>query len=86
VRSVRVSRLRRGGDPGGEGWGRASLGALIVIVVCWFGFLFVPDRLLVYLSTRVSPKVRDTLVTLWVAAFFVVAARVFIGLQGRRRA
>jgi hypothetical protein len=67
-----------------RGWSGAALKALAVIVLCWVGFLFVPDRLLVYLTTRVSPHTRDALVSLWVVAFFVALSWAFVALQSRR--
>ncbi len=79
----RPERGARTGSPE-QGWSGAALKALAMIVLCWVGFLFVPDRLLVYLTTRVSPHTRDALVSLWVAAFFVVLSWAFVALQPRR--
>ena len=66
-------------------WAGANLRALVVVVLCWAGFLFVPDRLIAYLATRVSPHTRDALVSLWVLAFFVALSWVFVALQRRSR-
>jgi hypothetical protein len=78
-----------GGSPGGsrttESWGPAILKAAILLALSWIGFLFVPNRLLAYLATRVTPHPRDLLVTLWVAAFFVGMSFLFVALQKERR-
>ena len=72
--------------PESQEWGTALITGAIVVVLCWAGFLFIPDRLLVYLATRVSPHPRDLLVSLWVVAFFVALSWGFVRLQrGRRR-
>jgi len=69
-----------------ESWGRASWKAGLTLVLAWAGFLFVPNRLLAYLTTRVTPHARDALVTVWVIVFFVALSWLFVGLQkGRRR-
>ncbi len=60
--------------------------AAIVLALSWIGFLFVPNRLLAFLTTRVTPHARDALVTLWVIAFFIGLSWLFVTLQtGRRR-
>ena len=69
-----------------EGWGQAVLKGAIVILVSWAGFLFVPDRMLAYLTRRVTPHVRDAIVTAYVVVFFIALARGFVLLQRRRRA
>jgi hypothetical protein len=69
-----------------EGWGPALLEGSVVLLLCWAGFLFVPDRLLAYLTTRVSPHVRDALVTAYFVLFFIALAWGFVRLQQRRGA
>jgi hypothetical protein len=68
-----------------EGWGRAIVKAAAVLVLCAVGFLFVPDRLLAFLTTRVGPKVRDALVAGWVIVFFLALSGGFVALQRERR-
>jgi hypothetical protein len=74
-------------DPRGtDSWGRASWNAGLILILAWAGFLFVPNRLMAYLTTRVTPHARDALVTLWVIVFFVALSWLFVRLQkGRRR-
>jgi hypothetical protein len=67
-----------------RGWADATLRAVAVIGLCWVGFLFVPNQLVGYLTTRVSPHTRDALVSLWVLAFFVALSWGFVALQPRR--
>jgi hypothetical protein len=69
-----------------EGWGRALLKGLVVLILSWAGFLLVPDRMLAYLATRVTPHVRDAIVATYVVVFFIVLARGFVALQRRRGA
>jgi hypothetical protein len=72
--------------PRTESWGRELLKAALVLILAWGGFLLIPNKLLAYLTTRVTPHARDALVTLWVLVFFVVLSWLFVMLQkGRRR-
>ena len=80
-----ISEAGRTG-PDDHGWGTALLRAGILLVLSWAAFLLVPDRLMVYLSTRVAPHTRDVLVTLWVLVAFVGLCVLLVALQrGRRR-
>jgi hypothetical protein len=73
-------------SPGAESWGRGLLKAALVLILAWGGFLFIPNKLIAYLTTRVTPHARDLLVTLWVLVFFVALSWLFVILQeGRRR-
>ncbi len=54
---------------------------LLLLALSILFFVFIPDRLLVWLSTRVTPRVRDTIVLLWVVVAFVVMAKVFVLVQ-----
>lgn len=67
----------------GESWGAALLKAGLVLVGCFLGFVFLPQRLLTYLATRVTPNVRDGLVTLFDAVVFVLLAWALLALQRR---
>jgi hypothetical protein len=76
----------RDGRAPARSWAGAGARALLVLVLSWLAFLLVPDRLLVFLTTRVAPRTRDALVTLWVVVSFVVLSWVFVALQRERRA
>jgi Kef-type K+ transport system membrane component KefB len=66
-------------------WVPDLIKAAIVLALSWIGFLFVPNRLLAFLTTRVTPHARDALVTLWVIAFFIGLSWLFVTLQKVRR-
>ena len=68
-----------------DSWMSAGLKAGAILLLAWIGFLFVPNRFLAYLATRVTPNVRDGLVTGWVAVFFVFLSWLFVRLQRPRR-
>jgi len=69
-----------------QGWGRAIVTAAVVLVLSYVGLMAVPDRLTVFLATRVTPLARDALVTLWVAVFFVFLCWFFVRVQRVHRA
>lgn len=75
----------REGQAPTRSWAGAGARALLVLVLSWLAFLLVPDRLMVFLTTRVAPRTRDALVTLWVVVSFVVLSWVFVALQRERR-
>jgi hypothetical protein len=79
------SNERQRAGLGGQSWGPAALRAAALVILSWAGFLLIPDRLMAFLSTRVTPHTRDALVTVWVAVFFVALCRVFVILQGRQK-
>ena len=62
-------------------WGSASLRALIAIVASIALFVFIPDRLLTYLSLHIVPFWRDLLMVGLVAVAFGVGCWVFVRLQ-----
>jgi len=66
-------------------WVPALIKAAIVLALSWIGFLFIPNRLLAFLTTRVTPHARDALVTLWVIAFFIALSWLFVTFQKERR-
>ena len=68
-----------------EGWGPALLKGGLVIAACFVGFIYVPNHLLTFLTTRVGPNSRDGLVTGFVLVVFVVLAWLFVALQPRRK-
>lgn len=65
-------------------WPDAARRSAVLLAVCFLGFLVVPDRLVVSLSTRVAPRVRDALVSAWVILFFVAASVLFARMQRGR--
>lgn len=76
----------RPGADGGGSWGAAALKALAMIAICFLLFVLVPNSLLGYLTTRMTPTGRDLVVTTWWLAAFVVASWIFVRLQRRRGA
>jgi hypothetical protein len=68
-----------------QGWGRAIVIAAVVLVLSYAGLMVVPDRLTVFLATRVTPRARDALVTLWTSVFFVFLCWFFVRVQRVRR-
>lgn len=73
------------GESGAERWRVALAKALAVLAAAVVGFGFIPDRLVDFLTTRVSPDVRDALVTAWMAALVVLSSWGFVWLQRKRR-
>jgi hypothetical protein len=71
-------------SPAGERWSQAFIKAAAILFLAWAGFLFVPDRLLAFLSTRVTPHSRDALVSAWVGAWFLGMCWIFVTLQPGR--
>jgi len=67
-----------------ERWGRAAVTAALLVGAAVLGFGVIPDRLVEVLTPRVSARVRDALLLVWVTAFFVVLARAFTLLQRKR--
>ena len=64
-----------------DSWAVAGAKAALLLALSIVGFVLVPDRLLVFLSTRVAPHVRDLLVVAWVVVAFVVLALLFTRVQ-----
>jgi len=66
-------------------WGAATLAAIAMVVVSFLLFVLIPNTLLAYLTTRMTPTGRDLVVaSLW-ALGFVVACVIFVRLQPRRK-
>lgn len=72
--------------PATTSWGRAALAALAMVVVSFLVFVLIPNTLLGYLTTRMTPTGRDLVVAAWWAFGFVLACVIFVRLQPRRRA
>ncbi len=68
------------------GWGRALLAGSAVLVASVIVLLVVPDRLMAFLSPRVSPAIRDVLVVAWVGAWLLVLTAGIMAIQRRRGA
>lgn len=66
-----------------ESLGVALLKAFIILLLAFVGFAIIPDRLVAYLSLHVAPRVRDSLVTLWVIVYFIFLTWLFVRLQPR---
>ena len=75
------------GSGGGNGgtWLGAAIRAVAMLVVSVVVFALVPERLLTFLTIRVSPSVRDALVVLWWAIALVATFALFVRLQRSRR-
>lgn len=70
----------------GGSWWRALGAAAIMIVLSFLAFVYVPNTLLGYVSTRLVPTWRDlTVVAYWMVAF-VACCWVFVRLQRVRGA
>jgi len=74
-----------GSGGGHDSWVGAAIRAVIMLVVSVVVFALVPERLLTFLTIRVSPSVRDALVVLWWAVALVATMVLFVRLQTRRR-
>jgi hypothetical protein len=71
-------------DGSGESWtGGAAKGALL-LALSFAGFVWIPNRLVGYLSLHVAPRGRDALVLLWIGIFFVFMSWLFVRLQRAR--
>ena len=77
-------RRQKRRTPSATGWNRAVTGAALMIVLSYVAFVFVPNTLLGYLSTRVVPTWRDLIVVAWWAMAFVACCWVFVRLQRGR--
>jgi len=74
------------GSTGGKGmsWSAALVRAAGMLIASAMLFLFIPNRLLAYLSLHVVPNWRDFLMLLYWAAAFVVGCWLFLTLQRER--
>lgn len=71
---------RRGGS-----WASAVVGAAVMILVSFLVFVLIPNSLLAYLTTRMTPTGRDLVVVTWWVFAFVISCIVFVRLQHRGR-
>ena len=75
-----------GGDTRTTSWGAALLGAAAMILLSFLVFILIPNSLLAYLTTRMTPTGRDLVVVAWWALAFVASCVVFVRLQRRGKA
>jgi hypothetical protein len=57
----------------------------VVLAASFLALVIVPDRLLAFLSPRVTPTVRDLVVVAWETVAFVALCLLFVALQRARR-
>jgi len=62
-------------------WGAASLGAAAMILLSYLVFVLIPNMLLTYLTTRLTPTGRDLVVVGWWVLAFLLSCLVFVRLQ-----
>ena len=75
-----------GPDAGAGSWSGALLGAGCMIALSYLAFVLIPNTLLGYLTTRMTPVGRDLVVTgVWALAFLFVCV-LFVRLQWKGRA
>lgn len=80
-----ASEQATGGSGSTTSWGRAIVTSAIMVVVSFLFFILIPNTLLGFLTTRLTPTGRDLVVAAWWVVAFVVACVIFVRLQGRRR-
>lgn len=80
-----ASERATGGSGSTTSWGRAVVTSAIMVVVSFLFFILIPNTLLGYLTTRLTPTGRDLVVAAWWAFAFALACVIFVRLQGRRR-
>lgn len=89
-RVVSMSRRENGEDAGaaasGRPWLWAAAAAGAMILLSFLAFVYVPNTLLGYFSTRVVPVWRDLIVVGCWAVSFAACCWVFLRLQRRRGA
>ncbi len=73
------------GAPARTSWGHAALAAAAMVAISFVVFVLIPNTLLGYLTTRMTPTGRDLVVATWWAVGFVGACIAFVRLQPRRR-
>jgi FtsH-binding integral membrane protein len=69
--------------PRATSWGAATLRAAIMVVYSFLVFALIPNSLLAYLTTRLTPTARDLVMVGWWVLAFVVGCVVFVRLQPR---
>jgi hypothetical protein len=75
------NRERADGEANATSWGAAILGAAGMLLLSFLLFVLIPNSLMGYLATRMTPNGRDLVVVAWWALAFPVSCVVFIRLQ-----
>jgi hypothetical protein len=73
-------------DRSAMSWGGAILGAAAMVLLSFLVFVLIPNSLLGYLTTRMTPTGRDLVIVGWWALAFLIASLVFVSLQHRGKA
>jgi len=80
-------RLAQEGQEGTGGrsssWGAAAVAAGLMLLLSYLAFVLIPNTLMGYLTTRMTPVGRDLVVTGVWALSFVLLCGVFVRLQRR---
>lgn len=72
-----------GRDAGASSWSAASLSAGLMVLLSYLAFALIPNTLLGYLTTRMTPIGRDLVVTGGWALAFLIVCGVFVRMQRR---
>jgi hypothetical protein len=83
---VGSNRERAGGDADARSWGAAFLAAAVMVLLTFLAFVLIPNSLLGYLTTRMTPTGRDLVVVGWWILAFLICCVVFVRLQRRAKA
>jgi hypothetical protein len=83
---VGSNRERAGEDAGARSWGAAFLAAAVMVLLTFLSFVLIPNSLLGYLTTRMTPTGRDLVVVGWWTLAFLICCVVFVRLQRRAKA
>ncbi|HZD16564.1 MAG TPA: hypothetical protein VE669_00330 [Actinomycetota bacterium] len=62
-------------------WARPIAAATAIVAAAYLGLAFIPDRLVAFLTTRVSPNTRDLLVTGYFVVAFLALSWAFFAAQ-----
>lgn len=74
------------GAPDTTSWGSAILRAVLMVVLSFLAFVFIPNTLLGYLTTRMTPNGRDFVVVSCWGLLFLISCVVFVRLQRKEKA
>ncbi len=77
------NRERAGGDADARSWGAAFIAAAVMVLLSFLAFVLIPNSLLGYLTTRMTPTGRDLVVVGWWTLAFLISCVVFVRLQRR---
>jgi hypothetical protein len=81
--------IDRGSEMRGNGarrsWGSASTMSGVVLVISILAFMIIPNQLIAYLSTRVTPTGRDLLVSAWWLLALIACSWLLVRVQDLER-